>query len=174
MNWWPVSLRPKWWQRNVWRWPTATPPTVPPSEPTTFNGTASTIPAATPLDVPTVLREGGWDARYASVLFIAEHDDLAIARIDANADGVDLNIDDFERGTDGRWRAGAASGSSGDAGTGMQGRVAYAYGRTHPGTLITVDYLGNSRTVEASEAGWWAFVAPFDPNRPDDVPHQRA
>lgn len=34
---WLRILRPRWWQRHVWRWPVITPPTVPPKAPPTFN-----------------------------------------------------------------------------------------------------------------------------------------
>jgi hypothetical protein len=95
----------------------------------------------------TVLRVGGWDARYTKVLVIAECDaecdDLAIAVLDAD---TDLNLDDFERDSEGAWQAGAASGSAA-VGPGMQGRVVYDFGQAAPGTLVTVDCAGAEHTV---------------------------
>ena len=44
------------------------------------------------------------------------------------------------RGSDSTWRQGGCSGSAGDSGPGMQGRVAYDYGRPSPGTAIEVTF----------------------------------
>jgi hypothetical protein len=123
------------------------------------------------LDARTVLRLGGWDVRYTTVLFVAEREDLAIALLDADSD---LNLDDFERHSDGTWHQGAASGSAPDTGPGMQGRVVYDYGQAAAGTPIVVDYQGETHTVITAENGWWAFVARFDPEQPDSLPVRRA
>ena len=122
------------------------------------------------LDDAAVLRLGGWDTRYTKVLFVAELGDLAIALLDADSD---INLDDFECDAAGNWHAGAMSGSASDTGPGMQGRVAYDYGQAAPGAPITVDYQGVAHTVVTTESGWWAFVAPYDPDHPDSLPMQR-
>jgi hypothetical protein len=119
------------------------------------------------LDSETVLRLGGWDVRYTQVLFVAEREDLAIALLDADSD---LNLDDFERHSDGTWHQGAVSGSAPDTGPGMQGRVVYDYGQAAAGTPIVVDYQGETHTVITDENGRWAFVARFDPDQPDSLP----
>jgi hypothetical protein len=129
--------------------------------------TASILLIVTNVDAATVLRLGGWDIRNTRVLFIAENGDLAIALLDA---GSDFNLDDFERDAKGNWQAATTSGSAGDFGSGMQGRVAYTYGRARPGEAITVTYGGAEHTVTASADGWWAFVAEFDPSKPNDLP----
>jgi hypothetical protein len=121
----------------------------------------------TVLDEATVLHLGGWDPRYTKVLFVVERGDLALALVDADSD---TNLDDFERGSDGTWRQGGFSGSAGDSGPGMQGRVAYDYGRAIPVTAIEVVYQDVVHTVVTSDAGWWAFIAPVDPDHTDRLP----
>jgi hypothetical protein len=124
------------------------------------------INVMTSLDAATVLRLGGWDPRYPQVLFVAERGDLAVALVDADSD---TNLGNFERDPGGTWQP-ASSGSAGDSGPGAQGRVAYDDGRASPGTTIEVVYQGVAHMVVTSEAGWWAFVAPLDPDHPDRLP----
>jgi hypothetical protein len=120
------------------------------------------------LDAEAVLRVGGWDPRYARVLVIAVRDDMAVALVDAD---TDLNLDDFERDAEGNWRAGAMSASV-SGGPGMQGRIAYDLGQAVAGTPITVAYQGAVHTVLTSASGWWLFVAPYDPERPESLPRR--
>lgn len=111
------------------------------------------------LDAGAALRLGGWDSRHARVLFVVTRDNVGIALIDANGDGADLNLDDFECSATGVWEAGAASSSSGTEGAGFSGHTSYIYGRDLPGSVIRVVYRGDEIWATTSEEGWWAFVA---------------
>ena len=113
----------------------------------------------TDLDPSEVLRLGGWDARYAVVLATATRGGVAAALVDTNGDGADVNLDQYEHGADGRWLE-VNSGNCGETGSFSTGLMALAWGRVDPRATVRVEYRATRYTVEASDDGWWTFVAP--------------
>jgi hypothetical protein len=100
-----------------------------------------------PLDAAAVLRLGGWDSRYARVLFAATHDDVDIALIDSNGDvaDLDLDLDRFTHSPNAVWQAGSSE-AAGTEGAGWSFEVIYLYGRGVAGSAIRVEYRGNEST----------------------------
>ena len=109
------------------------------------------------LDRRLVLCAGGWDPRYAVTLAVALHDDVGAALIDSNGDGIDVDLDIYERDADGVWRGGDSSGV-GDAGASLSTKSAVAWGRAEPSLIIDIDYAGERYSVATEDTGWWLFV----------------
>jgi hypothetical protein len=57
----------------------------------------------TDFDAETAMIVGGWDRRYARVLDVQVHGDFAAALVDSNGDGADVNVNVYQRDTDGGW-----------------------------------------------------------------------
>lgn len=104
------------------------------------------------------VRAGGWDTRYAVVRARVVRDGIAAALIDPNGDGGSIDLDQYVRGSDGRWVAGNSGGSAGDSGTSWSPEMVATYGRAAPGSAVLVNYLGDTFTVTASSEGWWLFA----------------
>jgi hypothetical protein len=117
-------------------------------------------------DHEVALRLGGWDPRYAVVLASAAHDGVAAALVDSNGDGADVDLDQYEQATDGRWVE-VVSGNCDDTGAFATGSMALAWGRAAPRALVTIEFRAVTHTVEATDQGWWMFVVP---SRSGDVP----
>ena len=120
----------------------------------------------TAFDHPTALRLGGWDPRYAVVLATAARDGVAAAVVDTNGDGADIDLDQYEQATDGRWVE-VASSNCDETGAFASGLMALAWGRVDPGAMVEVAFRGATYTVDATDQGWWMFVIP---SRTGDVP----
>ena len=104
------------------------------------------------------IESGGWDERYAVVLAVVTSGDVAAALVDPHGDGGDLDLDEYHRGPDGRWVGDTSHGSASDSGTTWSPHLVATYGRTVPNAEIFVDYVGETHTVTANDAGWWLFV----------------
>jgi hypothetical protein len=122
-----------------------------------------------------VLADGGWNENYARVLLIEEYRGQAIVLVDGNGDGAELELEYWSRGGEGGWAGGASSGhSSLDA----LGRVeawttdmhVAALGKAAPGSTISLSYSGITYLRQANEFGIWGFIAPVDPDFPEELP----
>jgi len=114
----------------------------------------------THLDEETALRQGGWDPRYATVLVVVTRGDIAAALVDTNSDGADIDLDEYWLGPNGEWEPAGSSGSAGEFGSSWSPHMVARYGRGDPGATVTLDYLGETHQVTATERGWWLFIAP--------------
>lgn len=112
------------------------------------------------LDEESAILAGGWDPRYATVLVLATHGDIAAALIDTNSDGADIDLDAYTRGLDGEWVATGSSGGPGEFGSSWSSDMVARYGRAEPGATVSLDYLGTTHEITANEHGWWLFIAP--------------
>jgi hypothetical protein len=90
------------------------------------------------LSAETAVSAGGWDARYAVALAVTSHGGMAAALIDTNGDGVDIDLDQYERGADGHWQE-TGSGNAGNAGASWTPQIAATWGRAEPRTRVDVD-----------------------------------
>jgi len=126
-----------------------------------------------------VLNEGGWNRRYARVLLIEEHDDRAVALVDGNGDGAELEIENWSRENFGKWVGGSSSGYS-DLGSleradvWSTGSYVIALGKVGPGEIVRLSYAGRTYSRAASELGIWGFMAPVNPQSPDELPYIRS
>jgi len=91
------------------------------------------------LDEGTVLRVGGWDARYAVVRAVRTLGDRAAAVIDSNGDGVDINLEHFSW-VDGDWKLLSSGGGAGEWARGW-----------HDGMWAEHDL---------NDDGWWVTLEP--------------
>ena len=109
-----------------------------------------------------ILEIGGWDARYASVLAVAQEGRFAVALVDTNSDGRNIELQQFWRDDRDRWTQGPSSGPEPDrvgfVSRGSLHGAHYAYGRASADELVTVRLAGREVTTRATGAGWWAFV----------------
>ena len=106
------------------------------------------------------IRPGGWDARFAVVRALVVQDTIAAALIDPNGDGGSIDLDEYVRGSDGRWVASNSGGGAGDSATSWSPEMVATYGRATPGSTVLVDYLDTMFTVTANDEGWWLFATP--------------
>ncbi len=111
------------------------------------------------LDAQSAVTAGGWDSRYAVAVAVATHQDIAAALIDTNGDEADIDLDRYERDTDGHWRE-SVSDSAGGSGTSWSRRIVATWGRSTPHEIVDITYLGDRYSVTASDGGWWLFIAP--------------
>ena len=118
------------------------------------------------VDETTVLRLGGWSARWVRVLALEIHGDAAVALLDADSD---LNVDILRRDAGAQWRSGAG-GSVNDTGPAMTDGLAYHFGEAPPGTPVIISYRGQEHTVTTSATGWWLFFGTFDDDQQDPYP----
>ncbi|MBA3783799.1 MAG: hypothetical protein H0X12_18375 [Nocardioides sp.] len=90
---------------------------------------------------------------------MAAGDNIAAALIDTNGDAASIDLDEYERDSEGDWQA-LASGSAGDDGVSWSWRMVAIWGQTAPRKTVDIEYLGDRHATVASDAGWWLFVAP--------------
>jgi hypothetical protein len=118
-------------------------------------------PDPTSLTDDVIINVGGWDPRYARVVMIAVDDDVAIALVDGNGDGAELEMEYWFR-KDGRWEGGSTSGDGPldslsttrwDAGS-----MVCAVGRTVPGEVVRIGYEGTVHECQANQYGVWGFI----------------
>jgi hypothetical protein len=122
-----------------------------------------------------LIRAGGWDPRYARALLVEQDGDHALALIDGNGDGAELELEYWRRDTDGVWHGGASSGhgalNSMPAVQSLNaGDIVAALGRAEPAAEVSVQYDGNVYRRQATESGVWGFVHAADSTRPDEMP----
>jgi hypothetical protein len=60
--------------------------------------------------VETIIRTGGWHPRYARVLLVEHEGERALALVDGNGDGAELELEYWFRDADGAWQGGSTSG----------------------------------------------------------------
>jgi hypothetical protein len=130
-----------------------------------------TIAALSP---DAVIRYGGWDPRYARVLLIARDGDLALALVDGNGDGAELEVEYWHH-YDGGWHPGASSGygplaSMAPVNTWNAGELVCALGRGSPGSHVHIAYGDRTYTREANDFGVWGFVHEADSPHEDETP----
>jgi hypothetical protein len=113
------------------------------------------------LDESLIISVGGWDPRYARVAMVAVDDDVAIALVDGNGDGAELEMEYWFK-EDGKWRAGQSGGhgpldslstSRWDAGP-----MVCAVGPAVPGNVFRIRYEGTVHECRANQFGVWAFI----------------
>ncbi len=107
--------------------------------------------AATPLDVDTVIRLGGWDSAYAKVLKVQTRRDFAFASIDANGDGKEIE-ETYYLWDDGGWREFRSS----SWGTGPE--LGHAHGHARGARFVTISWAGHRHSVPVDPDGEWWFV----------------
>lgn len=127
------------------------------------------------LSAGAIIRVGGWHPRYARVLLIEDDGADALVVIDGNGDGAELELEYWQRDSDGLWRGGATSGhgsldemasvESWDA-----GELVAAVGRVTPGAEVSLEYGGHAYFRQAAESGVWGFIHTSDSARPGDLP----
>jgi hypothetical protein len=120
------------------------------------------------------IEQGGWPTAYAQVITVATAGDRALAVIDPNGDGQDLNIDLYHR-EGGAWVEGSSSGIGPLDTTRAPSDIAYgwsfpdihyAIGIAPAGSEVTVRFNGTDHKITTSASGVWAFIG----LGPDDVP----
>jgi hypothetical protein len=108
-----------------------------------------------------IISLGGWDTRYARVMMTAVDDDVAIALIDGNGDGAELEMEYWLK-KDGAWEGGSTSGhgpldslstSRWDAGP-----MVCAVGPAAPGDVVRIGYEGAAHECQANQYGVWGFI----------------
>jgi hypothetical protein len=113
-----------------------------------------------------VLDRGGWDSRFARVLRRAVDYRAALAVVDSNGDGSELEADAWQH-EGGRWEPGNSSGigslgATGNESSGRSGRVVWAAGLLDAGTIVTVRYRNVEQRVVAAANGLWVWVRDED------------
>jgi len=108
-----------------------------------------------------IITLGGWNPRYARVVMIAVDDDEAIALVDGNGDGAELEMEYWHKEHDG-WSAGSTSGhgplDSLSATRWDAGPMVCAVGPAPPGDVVRIGYEGNVHECRANQFGVWAFI----------------
>lgn len=128
------------------------------------------------LSAETVIRDGGWDPRYARVLLIEPCSDRALVLVDGNGDGAELDLEYWQRHrASGSWHGGDSSGYMGldslpPADSWSTEGCVFAIGRADPASVVRVEYGGTTYSRRASELGVWGFAHDADSGRPDDLP----
>ena len=115
-----------------------------------------------PLTEEAAIRAGGWHPRYAVVLAVATYGDVAAALVDANGDGANIDLDQYQWGPEDGWICFSSHGC-GSSGLTCTGLTVTAFGKASPGEIVQLEYLGATHEATANGRGWWLFVtAPED------------
>ena len=108
-----------------------------------------------------VIEAGGWTPAYARVLLIETHRDVAIALVDGNGDGAELEMEYWFRGDHG-WTAGQTSGHGAldnvSTVTWDAGPMVCAMGRGEPGDVVLIRFGDQLHERLPNEFGIWGFV----------------
>ena len=121
-----------------------------------------------------LIEQGGWPPAYAKVITVATAGDHALAVIDPNGDGQDLNVDLYLR-ENGTWIEGSSSGIGSLDTTRAPSDIADgwsfpdihdAIGIAPAGSEVTVRFNGTDHKILASASGVWAFIG----LGPDEAP----
>jgi hypothetical protein len=126
------------------------------------------------LSSETIIRAGGWHARYARVLLIEHDDHHAVILVDGNGDGAELELEYWHR-DDGLWYGGSSSGHGSLAFLSAfqawnAGDFVAAVGRARPNTEVSVQYGRQAYRRRTSELGIWGFVHAADSLDAGDLP----
>lgn len=127
------------------------------------------------LSPEVVLSEGGWNRNFARVLLVEEYDEQAVALVDGNGDGAELELEYWTREGASGWVCASSSGYS-DLGslaraeTWTTGTHVVALGKVAPGADVRLSYAGGTHSRQANEFGIWGFIAPADPESPGELP----
>lgn len=112
-----------------------------------------------------VIEAGGWNPRYARVVGLASWDCYAIAVVDGDGSGRELDIEQWMfNGT--CWIGGTSSGAGSlDAfpsftSAGWENHYVFAVGKAEPNSTIFLRQGDAVVTVAASRYGIWACLAP--------------
>ena len=104
---------------------------------------------------------GGWNPRWAKVVFAAVHGSIALAMIDCGGDGRTFCLDVFVHDADGGWETTQGLQDIGLGDNAHRGLdFVLAYGRASPRSAVQIDYVGHRHVAITGAAGWWTFVHP--------------
>ena len=111
-----------------------------------------------------VLESGGWHPRYARVVLLIEEGTVAVAIVDGNGDGAELELEHWTVVGD-EWQCELSGGlgaldEPGSWESGWASGVGYAVGREVPGATIEVEWRHERKQVRANEVGLWACIFP--------------
>jgi hypothetical protein len=108
-----------------------------------------------------IISLGGWAPRYARVVMLAIDDDVAIALVDGNGDGAELEMEYWFK-EDGTWGGGSTSGhgplDSVSTSRWDAGPMVCAAGRAVPGDVVRITYDGAVHQCQANQHGVWGFI----------------
>jgi hypothetical protein len=117
-------------------------------------------PRLTSIDI---VAAGGWHPRYARVLAIAQDGDHAVALVDGNGDGAELEAELWT--WDGHTWTGAGSSGAGSLDTlgpaqagGWIGTSYFTFGRAPGRRKISIVFDGQRHQVPVSRNRVWAFI----------------
>jgi hypothetical protein len=120
-----------------------------------------------PLSVERVLDVGGWNPRYARVVGLASWNGHAIAVVDGDGSGRELDIEQWAfNETHSFWTGGPSSGAGSLADFpsfirgGWEGHYVFAVGKAEPNSTVRLLQGDAVVTVAASAYGIWAYLAP--------------
>lgn len=112
-----------------------------------------------------VIAAGGWHPGYARVLAIATDGDLALAIVDGNGDGQELEAEIWVSDQTGwapivSWGAGPLDlgRPAHDLAHGWSRGAHYAHGVAPDHQTVTITFNGEVHTVEVTPSGVWAFI----------------
>ncbi|MEV6768322.1 hypothetical protein AB0N05_06760 [Nocardia sp. NPDC051030] len=111
---------------------------------------------------------GGWHPAHACVLAVGGNGIWAVALVDTNGDGREIDIDYLLRDGDGRWHSGTSVGAISDQpGANIGGSLdlegpIYCYGRAQRPGPTEVEFDGEQIQVTAASNGWWVWVRPAE------------
>jgi len=135
-----------------------------------------------------VISTGGWHPAYARVVLLVADEDVAIALVDGNGDGSELEMEYWFKDANG-WAGGQSSGE-GPLGT-MRwtnrwdaGPMVCAVGKGVPGESVRLRYEGEVCECTINQFGLWGFVRkvenmdfkhplPEPLDEPDDIAQAR-
>jgi hypothetical protein len=116
---------------------------------------------AADLSPAELLRAGGWHLKYARLLRVERDGDVALALVDGNGNGAEIEVEAWHRGVDG-WSCGVSGGFGPLDGTGSSAGASagmvWAAGHAEPGTVVAVVYRNELHDVAVDEYGLWLFV----------------
>ncbi len=108
-----------------------------------------------------IIAVGGWSPTYAHVVMIAADEDVAIALVDGNGDGAELEMEYWFK-DEGKWSAGSSSGYGRLDGLSVSrwdaGPMVCAVGPATPGDVFHIRYEGTVHECQTNQFGVWAFI----------------
>jgi hypothetical protein len=109
------------------------------------------------------------------VLLIEEQDGQAVALVDGNGDGAELELEYWTREDSSGWACTSSSGYSGlsslgQAETWTTDTHVVALGKGPLGADVRVTYAGNTYSRHANEFGIWGFITQANPESSAELP----
>jgi len=109
-----------------------------------------------------VIASGGWNPAFARVVLIVADADVAIVLVDGNGDGVELEMEYWNKNEDG-WVGGSSSGYGPLGGIRSMNRwdagsMVCAVGGGDPGETVLLRYDGEVCECTVNQFGLWGFV----------------